>query len=185
LFVCGPRSSAGLGAVIEAFRSSEALRSACRLTVCGDAPQAAALRATIAREHLPVNFAGVVRASDLRDLLDRTGLILLPGQPAMGSLALREAACRGVAAVTWSDQAQDLNATLDLPAALGIGGREVAPQQLALTIREALESDRISPAFRARLSRRGREVFSTAEYAERHLQLYAEVSGKPYQADRP
>ncbi len=184
LFVSGPRSSVGLEAVIEAFRSSESLRSACRLTVCGDAQNADALRATMERERLPVTFAGVVKAGGLRDLLDRTALIVLTGRPASGSLALREAACRGVAAVTWSDQAQDLNATLDMPAASGIGAREVDPHQLAQRILEVLGSERASPAFRARLSRRAREIFSPAEYAERHLQLYAEVTGMPREAGR-
>ncbi len=177
LFVCGPRSSANLEVVIGAFRSNEALRSTCRLTVCGDGPHIDALRAASERERLPVRFAGVLNAGDLCELLDRTALIVLTGHPASGSLALREAACRGVAAVTWSDQAGDLNATLAVPAAAGIAAREVDPRQLALTILEVLASEKVSPAFRAQLSRRAREAFSPAEYAVRHLQLYAEVAG--------
>jgi glycosyltransferase involved in cell wall biosynthesis len=184
LFVCGPRSGASLEAVIEAFRSNGALRRECVLTVCGGAPQVDALRAASERERLPVKFTGVVNAGDLRDLLDRTALIVLTGQPTWGSRALREAACRGVAAVTWSDQARDLNAALEMPAAVGIGQREVDPRQLALTLLEGVAGEKVSPAFRAQLSRRAREVFSPASYAERHLQLYAEVAGMPREATR-
>ncbi len=179
VFVCSPRSSPALETMIGALRASSALRSACRLTVCGDAPQVQALQATVDRERLPVKFAGVMKSGDLRELLDRTALIVLTGQPGLGSHALREAACRGVASVTWSDQAQDLNATLDLPAATGIGGREVDPTHLALTILDVLGGEKVAPSFRARLSQSAREAFSPSEYAARHLQLYADVINAP------
>ena len=127
-------------------------------------------------EQLPVTLGGVVSAAQLREVLDRAALLVLPGQPKMGSHAAREAACRGLAALTWSAQADDLNHALEIPAAIGLADHEVEPKKLARSILSALESERVSLPFRSELSRRARDVFSAARYADRHLQLYAEVS---------
>jgi len=157
-------------------RADEPLRRSCRLTVCGEVAVDGELRSMIDAEQLPVTLGGVVSAAQLREVLDRAALLVLPGQPKMGSHAAREAACRGLAALTWSAQADDLNHALEIPAAIGLADHEVEPKKLARSILSALESERVSLPFRSELSRRARDVFSAARYADRHLQLYAEVS---------
>ena len=176
VFVGGRRAKRSLEAILTALRADEPLRRSCRLTVCGEVAVDGELRSMIDAEQLPVTLGGVVSAAQLREVFDRAALLVLPGQPKMGSHAAREAACRGLAALTWSAQADDLNHALEIPAAIGLADHEVEPKKLARSILSALESERVSLPFRSELSRRARDVFSAARYADRHLQLYAEVS---------
>jgi hypothetical protein len=176
VFVGGRRAKRSLEAILTALRADEQLRRNCRLTVCGEVAANGDLRSMIDADQLPVTLSGVVSAAKLREVFDRAALLVLPGQPERGSHAAREAACRGLAALTWNAQADDLNLALELPAAMGLVGREMEPEHLARSILSALESERVSLPFRSELSRRARDVFSAAHYADRHLQLYAEVS---------
>jgi glycosyltransferase involved in cell wall biosynthesis len=176
LFVGGPHASGGLELLLQAMRAEDRLRRTCRVTVCGDVPEGERMRREINKEGLPVRMAGIITTSGLREILDQTALLVLPGHPAAGSRALREAACRGVPAVTWSRQADDLSEVLDMPAAIGLAVGECEPRVLAGHIFSALEGAMVSLSFRAGLARRAREVFSPAGYAERYLRLYGEVS---------
>ncbi|OGO48777.1 MAG: hypothetical protein A2Z30_08285 [Chloroflexi bacterium RBG_16_64_43] len=175
VFVGGRRARRNLEAIFTALRVDEQLRRTCRLTVCGEVAVDGELRSTIDAEQLPVTLNGVVSAAKLREVFDRAALLVLPGQPERGSHAAREAACRGLAALTWLAQADDFNQALEMPAAIGLVDREPEPEQLARSIHFALESESVSLPFRTELSRRARDVFSAARYADRHLQLYAEV----------
>jgi hypothetical protein len=176
VFVGGRRAKRSLEAILAALRADEQLRRSCRLIVCGEVAVDGDLRPMIDADQLPVTLGGVVSAAKLREVFDRAALLVLPGQPERGSHAAREAACRGLAALTWSAQADDLNHALEIPAAIALADHEVEPKKLAQSILSVLESERVSLPFRSELSRRARDVFSAARYADRHLQLYAEVS---------
>jgi glycosyltransferase involved in cell wall biosynthesis len=176
LFVGGPRASGGLELLLQAMRADDRLRRTCRVTVCGEVPQAERVCRETEKEGLPVTMAGMVTTAGLREILDQTALLVLPGHPAAGSRALREAACRGVPALTWSGQADDLSEALEMPAAIGLAVGEREPGALAGHIFSALEGATASLSFRAGLARRARDVFSPAGYADRYLRLYGEVS---------
>jgi hypothetical protein len=175
VFVGGRHTKSSLEAILAALRADQQLRRTCRLTVCGAVAADGELRSTIDAERLPVTLGGVVSAAQLREVFDRAALLVRPGQPGAGSHAAREAACRGLAALTWKAQADDLNEALGFPAAIGLADHEVEPENLARSILSALQSEQVSLPFRAELSRRARDAFSVARYADRHLQLYAEV----------
>lgn len=176
VFVGGRQSRDGLMTILAALRVNAKLRSACRLTVCGEVAADGELRSTTDAEHLPVTFAGAVSAAQLREVFDQNSLLVLPGRPWASSHAAREAACRGMASLTWSAQAEDLNERLGSPAAIGVADEDMEPQMFARKIVSALESERVLPSSRAELALRARGAFSAARYAEQHLELYAEVN---------
>jgi glycosyltransferase involved in cell wall biosynthesis len=175
VFVGGRYAKDSLMTLLAALRGDAQLRTTCQLTVCGEIAADEDLRSTIDGERLPVTFSGVVSAAQLREVFDQNSLLVLPGRPRAASHAAREAACRGMATLTWSAQAEDLNEILGTPAAIGLVGEDMEPQKLARRILSALESEKILPSYRAELALRARVTFSATRYAEQHLQLYAEV----------
>ena len=114
-------SSAAWMAILTALRADVPLRRSCRLTVCGEVAVDGELRSMIDVEQLPVTLGGVVSAAQLREVFDRAALLVLPGQPKMGSHAAREAACRGLAGshLECSGRRSECDA-LEMPAAIGL-----------------------------------------------------------------
>ncbi len=173
MFIGAVRRRKGIDLLLDAYRGNRGLWRD-PLFICGRGEDEELVRQAV-RDGLPVHALGQLSQEELAERLPGMRLVVIPSRLEGFSIALLEALCSGVPAIGWAPQMAELENVLGIPVGKAFDGRTQTAEDLAGEIRNALQEEPGSSAYRSSLAEAARNAFSEERYVTAYLGLFQEM----------